>query len=121
MIDEPECGSTQGTQAMTNKEIAQMYCENESQYGWYCRTDGCPHCGHIPVTLHEVVNNADLELFAGKPGFDRWVAVRTDSASPSVFGLMHKVTDYTLVSTRPSLTGMVFHFQRNAKPARQDR
>lgn len=25
--------------------VAQAYCENESQYGFGCGTEGCPHCG----------------------------------------------------------------------------
>jgi hypothetical protein len=101
---------------MTNDERAQAYCENESMYGWYCRTAGCPHCGHIPITLHELMNYHDFERVSGTPGQDRWVELRSDVACPSTVGLMHKVTDYTLVAWRPGSRGVVFGFQRNNKP-----
>jgi hypothetical protein len=49
----------------------------------------------------------------------RWVTVSTDRATPQMFGDLHRATDYSLCGALPRAHGMVFAFQRNAKPVKE--
>ena len=42
---------------MLTAEEVWAYCENESTYGYPCRTNGCPHCGGIMSYCSSLTDN----------------------------------------------------------------
>jgi hypothetical protein len=73
------------------------------------------------MTLQDVIRKHDLRVWQDTEvvGSDRWITVVADQSTPQIFGDLHKATDYTMCNALPREHGMLFMFQRNAKPARQ--
>lgn len=72
------------------------------------------------MTLAELIDTHDVRRIDGHEVYSRWVVLSADNASPSMFGDCHRVTDFLLCGALPREHGMVFMFQRNAKPTRKE-
>ena len=71
------------------------------------------------MTLSEVIRRHDLYRVEGHD-YSRWVIVSTDKPTPTMFGELHMATDYSMCGALPRERGMVFMFQRNAKPVKRE-
>jgi hypothetical protein len=68
------------------------------------------------MTLREVVARHGLKTV---DDCGRWVTVSADKPTPQMFGDLHKAADYSMCGALPRERGMVFTFQRNAKPVKE--